>query len=253
MTNNLNDKIKISVVSYTNSLPFIYGLENTDFINKIDLKKDIPSVCARKIINLDANIGLIPVAALPKVSNYRIVSDYCIGANKKVDSVFLASNVELSKIENIILDYQSNTSNNLTKILAKKHWKISPNWINGDSEYISEIKNHTAGVVIGDRAFKIKSDFKYVYDLSEQWYNFTKLPFVFALWISNIKLSDEFISEFNSALKFGLDNIDKLKNTKAVLNNTEFIYYLTKSIEYTLDENKRKSIELYLKYLQELQ
>ena len=244
------NKIKISVVSYINSLPFIYGLENSDFFNKIELQKDIPSTCAKKIINKEANIGLVPVASLPLIDNYKIISDYCIGAENKVDSVFLFSNVEISKIKNIILDYQSNTSNNLTKILAKNFWKISPKWINSNNnEYTSNIKDNTAGVVIGDRTFSLKNKYKYVYDLSEEWYKFTKLPFVFALWISNSKLSDEFISEFNSALNYGLENIDKLTNTSPTLSGEEFKNYLTKSIKYRLDDKKREAIDLYLKYL----
>jgi chorismate dehydratase len=246
------NKIKISVVSYTNSLSFIYGLENSEIINRIDLQKDIPSDCAKKLSANEVDIGLIPVAALPKINNYEIISDFCIAAKNKVDSVFLFSDVELNKIETILLDYQSNTSNNLTKILAKNFWDISPEWRNGNSEYMSEIKNYTAGVVIGDRAFELKNKYKFVYDLSEEWYKFTKLPFVFALWVSNKSLSKEFINNFNSALNFGLSNIDKLSNISPSLSDKEFKNYIAKSIKYKLDDKKREAIDLYLKLLKEL-
>ena len=43
--------IKLSVVSYLNTLPFIYGLERNNLINQIELQLDIPSVCADKLIN----------------------------------------------------------------------------------------------------------------------------------------------------------------------------------------------------------
>ncbi len=245
----ISNRIKISVVSYINSLPFIYGLENSDIINNIDLQKDIPSDCAKKLIDKKVDIGLIPVAALPKIEQYEIISDFCIGAENKVDSVFLFSNVDLKFIDTILLDYQSNTSNNLTKILAKFFWDISPKWKNTKSEYISRIKNNTAGVVIGDRAFDLKNKYKFVYDLSQEWYKFTKLPFVFALWVSNKSLATEFVDEFNSALNFGLINIDKLNNISPALSDKEFNAYLTKSIKYKLDDEKRKAIKLYLKFL----
>jgi len=245
----ISNRIKISVVSYINSLPFIYGLENSEIINNIDLQKDIPSDCAKKMIDKKVDIGLIPVAALPKIEQYEVISDFCIGAENKVDSVFLFSNVDLKFIDTILLDYQSNTSNNLIKILAKIFWDISPKWKNTSSEYISKIKNNTAGVVIGDRAFNLKNKYKFVYDLSQEWHKFTKLPFVFALWVSNKSLATEFIDEFNFALNFGLNNIDKLNNVSPVLSDKEFNTYLTKSIKYKLDDEKRKAIKLYLKFL----
>jgi len=35
-------KIRVSAISYTNTVPFIYGLENSSIINHIELSKDIP-------------------------------------------------------------------------------------------------------------------------------------------------------------------------------------------------------------------
>ena len=70
---NKMTKIKISAVSYTNTLPFIYGLENSKIINHIELSKDIPSVCAKKLISNKVDIGLVPVAIIPKLNNYEII------------------------------------------------------------------------------------------------------------------------------------------------------------------------------------
>ena len=43
--------IKISAVSYLNTLPFIYGLKQSKLIDTIDLQLDYPAVCADKLIN----------------------------------------------------------------------------------------------------------------------------------------------------------------------------------------------------------
>ena len=48
---NIN-KPKISIVSYLNSKPFVYGLTKTDFKNLAEISFDIPSVCAEKLINI---------------------------------------------------------------------------------------------------------------------------------------------------------------------------------------------------------
>jgi chorismate dehydratase len=148
-------KIRISAVSYLNSLPFVYGLTHSSLINECDISLDIPSVCAEKLINGTVDIGLIPVAAIPQVPNATIISDYCIGANGEVKTVCLFSEVPLNEIKTILLDYQSRTSVLLVKILAKEFWKINPEFINAEAGFEQKIKGTTAGVVIGDRTFEL--------------------------------------------------------------------------------------------------
>ena len=54
----MSEKIKVSVVSYLNSQPFIYGLEHTAISNEIILYKDIPSVCAQRLIDNEVDKAL---------------------------------------------------------------------------------------------------------------------------------------------------------------------------------------------------
>lgn len=247
-------KIKISLVSYLNTLPFLYGIKQTAFINDIELQSDIPSVCAQKLINNEVDLGLVPVAILPLLKEYYIVSDYCIGAKGKVNSVLLLSDVPLNEIEEIFLDYQSRTSINLTKVLAKNYWNINPIWKSTEDGYENEISGNTAGVIIGDRTFNLSKEYKYQYDLAEEWYDFTKLPFAFACWVSNKKLPKSFTDELNASLSFGVNHISEsislAKNNK--IQEKQLLKYLSKDIDYNLDNDKRKSIELFLNYLTEI-
>src|SRR2546428_3316192 len=119
------NKIKISAVSYTNTKPFLYGIEQSGILTKniIDLSLDIPADCAEKVIDGRADVGLIPVAALLKLPYYEIISDYCIGANGAVNSVFLFSTKPINEVKTIRLDTESRTSNNLAKLLIINYWK----------------------------------------------------------------------------------------------------------------------------------
>ncbi len=248
------EKIKISVVSYLNSKPFIYGLQHSAIINNIDLQLDIPSICAQKLMDGSVDIGLIPVAIIPNINPHFIISNYCIGAEGKVASVMLYSNVPLDKIKNILLDYQSRTSVMLVKVLAKQYWKINPNWINAEADYEDNVTETTAAVIIGDRTFGLENKYAYSYDLAEEWTKFTLLPFVFACWVSNKKLSESFITEFNQSLKLGLDNRDVLiKDIEAsALYSTDINKYLFENIRYNFDERKQKALKLFLDYCEEL-
>ena len=231
-------KIRISAVSYLNTLPFIYGIENSLLLEgKYILEKDIPSICAEKLINNTVDLGLIPVAEIYKVKKAQIVSDYCIGA--------------YGKVKTVLLDYQSRTSIRLVQILAQKYWKTKMNFISAKINFEKEISGNTAGVIIGDRTFNMNKKYKYIFDLSEEWTKFTKLPFVFAVWVANKTLNNDFISNFNKACKFGLDNINELVKKylfKHYISNIELEYYLNNNINYLLDEKKIKGMKKFLNF-----
>jgi chorismate dehydratase len=252
------EKIRISAVSYLNSLPFVYGLNHSALKEQCDISLDIPSVCAEKLITGKVDVGLIPVAAIPQVANAHIISDYCIGANGKVKTVCLFSEVPLNEIKTILLDYQSRTSVMLVKILAKEFWKINPEFVNAEAGFENTIKGTTAGVIIGDRTFNLtpgSSPFGeegralLAYDLSDEWKNFTNLPFVFACWVANKNLPAEFISEFNRALKTGLEHIDKTLESfpPSLISKTEAKKYLTENISYDFNQEKKKALEFFNK------
>lgn len=246
-------KIRISAISYLNTLPFLHGLERSPYLlsNSI-MELDIPSVCAEKLIRKKSDIGIVPVAILPELQNYRIISDYCIGAVNKVRSVLLLSEQPVENIRTVILDYHSRTSVQLMKILADKHWKISPEWVSGKPGFEKTITGTTAGVVIGDRAMEMEGTFRYSYDLAEAWNQMTGLPFVFACWVSVSETPGVFLTEFNLALKYGLSHIGdviaglKLKNTNKITGLNE---YFTENVSYNLDDNKQKAMDLFLKMI----
>jgi len=114
------NKLKISAVSYLNTLPFLYGIKNSGLAEKTVFEQDIPSICASKLLNNEVDIALVPIAVIPLMKESYIISDYCIGASGKVKTVLLLSDVPLNEIKSIYLDYQSKTSVNLIRILAKK-------------------------------------------------------------------------------------------------------------------------------------
>ncbi len=246
--------MKITAVSYLNTLPFLYGIKNYKSLTGYTFEQKIPSACATQLIENKTDIALIPVAAIPFVNSPNIISDYCLGAVGKVHTVLLLSDLPLNKINTIYLDYQSRTSVNLVKVLARKYWNINPEWIDAKVGFEEKISGDRAGVVIGDRAFGLRKKYKYVYDLSEEWHKMTNLPFVFAVWVANKEIDTNFLEHFNNALKFGLENISKsIEEFEGTKSNSEIDLhsYLTKNIDFNLDAKKKESIKLFLNYLNE--
>ncbi len=243
-------KYNISIVGYTNTLPFQYGINQSSIKEQINLSLDIPSVCASKLKSGEVDLGLVPVALLPELSNYTIQTDYCIGAIEKVDSVKLFSKVELNKIETILLDYQSKTSINLVKILCQYYWNIHPKFVNASEGFENSIEGTTAAVIIGDRTFDILDTYPHEYDLSEEWYKYCNLPFVFACWVSTKEIDKDFLFHFNKALTLGVNKISEAVKLYTKQHNTFSVEdYLLNKISYDFSKLKQKGLDKFLDLL----
>ena len=240
------NKIKISAVSYTNTKPFIYGIKNSSVRDQIELSLDVPADCASKLIENTVDIGLIPVAAIPIVPNAQIISSYCIGSVGAVNSVFILSNVPVDEIKTVKLDPQSQTSNNLAKVLLKNHFKVEVEFTT-DQNMVSD-----ALVLIGDRTFSRKADFRYAYDMGEEWIKFTGLPFMYAAWVANKPIADDFIASFNAALKLGVENIPAVIATLPDTKGIDIADYLEHKLDFHLTDEKLKAKDLFLKLITEL-
>lgn len=246
------EKIKVGIVNYLNTKPLIYGLQQSPVINDIELIGDYPANIARLLLEGKIDMGLVPVAVIPHLKEHYLNTDWCIGCDGPVASVCLFSEVPVESIETVLLDYQSRTSVALARVLLREHWKIQPRLVDTRTDFRAEIKGTTAGVIIGDRALEQRSRSVYVYDLGEAWKQLTGLPFVFAAWVSNKKLPDAFIREFNNANAAGINCIPSVVATTPYPVFDLRAYY-TRYISYYLDQPKKQALQLFLSKLGDLQ
>ncbi len=238
-------KIKVGAVSYLNTKPLLYGFEKGMMKEAVELMIDHPGNIATALLNGTIDIGLVPVAILPQMNNYFIVSDYGITADGAVASVCLFSEVPLVQIETVLLDYQSRTSVELVQYLFKNYWKKEVVFKKADTDFLNHINGTTAAVVIGDRAFKQRAISSFVFDLGEAWKLHTGLPFVFAAWVSNKPMSQPFISAFNDANNYGLQHLQQVVAANPYTYFNLYIYY-TQYIQYKLDDAKLQGMQLFL-------
>lgn len=247
----MEKKIRVGAVSYLNTKPLLYGIERSEIMRWIELSVDYPSEIARKLIENEIDIGLVPIAVLPELKEYYIDADFCIGANGPVGSVSLFSDVPLNQVQSILLDYQSTTSVALLRILLKYYWKLSPVLIPAYPGYEADITGNTAGIVIGDRAFLQRKTSLTEYDLAETWKKFTGLPFVFAAWVSNKELPRAFIDSFNRANSWGISHMDEVVAENPYPHYDLKVYY-QQNISYLFDENKHLGMRKFLELLDTL-
>lgn len=238
-------RVKVSLISYLNTLPFSYGLRNHPVANQIEIIEATPSQAAAALIKGESDIGIIPSAVVPLIGVERVVSDFCIGAEREVESVLICSNVPIEHVKELFLDIDSRTSVMLAKYLLKEHWGITPQFVSFDAGR-EQIDYTNSYLLIGDKAIINSPLFKYKYDLAGEWVKKHSLPFVFACWTSSRKLEPAFVEQFNEALDFGINNIERA--IEVMPHNFDPLYakrYLTHNISYNLTDNKRKALELF--------
>lgn len=246
----MDKKWRIGAVSYLNTRPLLLGMEQSPFRDSIDLVKSYPAQIAQDLLDDTIDIGLVPVAIMPLLSNPQIVSKYVIGSEDEVASVALFSQVPMEQIEKVYLDYQSRTSVQLAKVLLAQYWKKEVEFLIATEGYINEISGTTAGVIIGDRALASLKRFIHIYDLGLAWKQHTGLPFVFAAWVANKAIPSAFMEAFDAANEYGLKHLDEVI---ALIPASEQVYdlhkYYTENISYELTPEKRKGLEKFLEAL----
>ena len=246
----LSKKIRVGAVSYLNTKPLLYGLQHHAISESIELIEDYPANLAKALEENTIDIGLVPVAVIPKLPEAHIISNYCIGAAGPVASVCIFSQVPMESITSVYLDYQSKTSVNLARILLKNYWKQDVLLLEAPSNFMDLIDGSTAAVIIGDRALEKYNSYAYRYDLAEAWINYTGKPFVFATWVANKPIDEVFIANFNEANGIGLKNIDTIVEQLSHKNNSYDLHtYFTKNISYTLDAAKKEGMAQFLSLL----
>ncbi|MBL0201059.1 MAG: menaquinone biosynthesis protein [Chitinophagaceae bacterium] len=237
-------KIKVGAVSYLNTKPLIYGFEQGEMMDDIQLVLDYPSKIAQMLLDDEIDIGLVPVAIIPKLKEHYIISSYGIACDGEVASVCLFSDVPIGEIKTVLLDYQSKTSVMLLQVLLKEFWKISPALIFAEKGYEDEIRGNVAGLVIGDRAFQQAKKSIHNYDLGLAWKQHTGLPFIFATWISNKVIEKKFVSQFEKANSLGLFHLDEV--IKANENSVDLEKYYTQNIKFVFTPEMSEVIRLFL-------
>jgi chorismate dehydratase len=252
--------IRVAAVSYLNTRPFLFGLTRSISQYRPEIVTDFPSRCLDYFVQGKADLALVPVASLLELSKATILATHCIGAFRRVDSVFLFSQRPVQELESVFLDPHSCTSNGLTRVLMEKHWQKQPAWLQGTPDYFEKIDNTTGGVIIGDRAVAVKERFRYAYDLATEWADWTRspenpegLPFTFAVWLVRPeKVTKEILDFVRSAFDLGLNSLPEVATEYAAeygYTPQSALDYFTRSIEYRLDEKKIEAIRLYLENL----
>jgi chorismate dehydratase len=173
--------VRVGAVTYLNTKPLIYDLES--LAPQAQLSLDVPSRLADRLAAGQLDVALIPVIEYFRGDGYTIVPDVAIASRGPVLSVTLFSRVAWPDVGSVALDAGSRTSAALAEILLRERFGVRPQLRPLPLDALPEKADADAVLLIGDRAMKAcLPGFRYAYDLGEEWFRWTSLPFVYAVW-----------------------------------------------------------------------
>jgi chorismate dehydratase len=242
-------RFKVSVVQYLNTVPLVWGMLGGEQRGKFDLEFTTPARCADSVRNGLAQIGIIPTIELQRIKELEIVPHVSISSLDRVKSVAVFSKRPLENVATIAVDASSRTSVALLAILLRKFYCLSPKLSIAEPDGDSMLKSADAALLIGDPALKYNRPGMIVYDLAEEWKKFTGLPFVFAVWAGPASAGLRSVADdFQRSRDYGLDHIDEIACEYAPRHSftpEQVKVYLTRHINYNLDEAHREGLALF--------
>lgn len=173
--------IRAGAVTYLNTKPLIEGLPA--LAPQAELHLDLPSRLADRLAAGDLDVALIPVVEYFRAGSYTVVPGVSIASRGPVLSVTLFSRVPWPDIRSVALDEGSRTSAALTRILLEKRYGVRAQTTQLPMAVAADDMATDAVLLIGDRAMKAcLPGFAHAYDLGQEWFDWTGLPFVYAVW-----------------------------------------------------------------------
>lgn len=177
----MNGLIRIGAVNYLNSKPLIDDLPL--LAPEAALVLDVPSRLADRLSRGQLDVALIPVIEYFRAGSYSIVPNIAIASRGPVLSVTLFSRVPWQQIRRVALDEGSRTSAALVQILLRKRYGNCPQFESLPMDRSADATEADAVLLIGDRAMRaFLPGFTHAHDLGQEWFDWTGLPFVYAVW-----------------------------------------------------------------------
>lgn len=247
--------MKIGAVSYLNSKPLIEGLPEL-LAPRGDLRLDYPSHLADDLAAGRLDVALIPSIEYFRGHDYEVISDACVAAHGPVLSVKLYSRVPWGQIQSLALDEGSRTSATLARVMLAERHGVLPKLEPLPLDHKTEDCSADAILLIGDRAILPPAEtFPGTWDLGQEWFEWTGLPFVFAMWVARSGDAVEFesgLSHVEEALgrarDRGVDRLNDIARREAPLLGLSLpttISYLAENLQYHLGSAERNGLKLF--------
>lgn len=250
-------KPRVCAVSFLNTVPLAHGMIQGPQRDLVELTFAVPSVCAERVGNGIADVGLVPVIEMDSLG-LTPVPGIGIASRGAVRSILLISRAPFRRVRTLAADMNSRTSVMLARIILSRSFGTEPEVTSMPADLDAMLARADAALVIGDAALAIhpeKIGLPYL-DLGQAWFDMTGLPFVFAMWAGHkSQITPELAQILQDSYLCGLGALDRIIEEEAARRSMprEMVdHYLKNNIVFRHGEAERAGLELYLRYAREM-
>ena len=182
------ERLRLGHITYSNCFPVHARLVDQGAPPWVELVEGIPSA-----LNAMLEAGTIEVAPCSSIElaraghAYRLLPDLVIGSRGPVRSILFLSRRPAEELEDalVAMPTASATSVVLLKVLLRLRWGVNARftWFEQGAEDPLDA-GADAALFIGDVALRqgLHPELVQRYDLGQEWWHHTGLPFAFAVW-----------------------------------------------------------------------
>ena len=180
--------------------------------------------------------------------------NWCIATRDQVKSVMLFSNHGWRDLQGkrIGITNETATSVRLLQVLLERKYEVRATFerMHGG---VNDCSGYDAVLLIGDEALRRNKfgleGFELVFDLAKEWYDWKKMPFVFAVWAVDKELPADLKKDLGDLIERSLADsaghfaeVGELAGKQIGLTGPEIEEYL-EGFQYTLGEREREAMK----------
>lgn len=245
--------MRIGSVPYLNAKPLIAWFDTPEGRRSgVEVAYDVPSRLARMVDVGEVACAMVSSVELFRHADWRAVPSIAIASTGKVLSVRLFAKVPVDKVSSVALDTSSLTSSALVQVLFARRWQAMPRYIPAAPNLREMLQQADAALLIGDLGMMACAEGLYVIDLGEEWYQWTGLPFVWALWLGRAtSVTPSLVDCLYRARQWGLEHLDSIvrrEATQLCLDEGLVRHYLRDVMQYEMTDAHQQAL---LRFAQE--
>jgi chorismate dehydratase len=277
-------KLRVSVVEFLNTAPLVWGFTEGPLKGSYDLSFTVPSLCAEALRSGEVDVAIIPAIEYQRMEEMVVLPEMAVAAKGEVRSILVLAKKPIEQARRFALDTNSRSSVALTRILSKRFWGITPEFVDAASDPAAMLAQADAALVIGDPALRVRIhvdelaarapdakgcgcsddasagnenqivpgvDTLFVYDVADEWRQMTGKPCVLAVWVGRREaITPEVVADFLASKEYGLAHIGEIAESAALkldLPARELEIYLRDHIDFSLDAANLEGLELYFR------
>jgi predicted solute-binding protein len=250
---NTTKKLRVCAVNFLNTAPLVWGMLHGPQQDLFDLDFRLPSACADRMANGEADIGIVPCFELSR-QDLEVIPGAGIACHGPVRSILLVSRRPAAEIRTLAVDSSSRTSVQLARVILERRYGAEYTAISHAPDLEAMLRVADAALIIGDPALRLDpAGLPYeVHDLGGEWVEMTGLPMVFAVWAAQKGVTTpEVVEAFQASCRYGRIHMDEIVAAESVRLGfpAELVRdYLTHHIVHELGAREYQGMDLFLRY-----